>query len=177
MHSNRRYILILLVLASLLMTSLACNLPINLLHKPLTDSLPSQVIPTGTSTLTIILTEAQLNSLVAQSLQSQPQQNITNAVVNVRNGKIQIKGNVLQNNLSLPLTLNLSVTADGQGGIQYQILSAYIGPFPLSQDQVDQISSQLSSALDEQIQQVTNQMYIETIAIGDGFITVTGRAR
>jgi uncharacterized protein YpmS len=177
MQSNRSKKLILFVLAGLLTASLACNLPINLFQKSIANSLPTPVFPTETGDITINLTEAQLNSLVTQSLQSEPQQEITDVVVYIRSGKIQVKGNVQQNNMSLPLTINLTVAADGQGGIQYQIISANMGPFPLSQDMLDQISSQLSPVLDKQIQQAANEMYIDNIITGDGFITITGHTR
>jgi uncharacterized protein YpmS len=174
---NHRYMLILLAFASLLVASLSCNLPINLSQAPASNLLPTQVIPTGTGEITFTLTETELNTLVAESLQAQPQQDITDAVVYIRNGKIQVKAHIKQNSLSLPLTLNLNVVADGQGGIQYQVISGSIGPFPLSQDQLGQIESRLSNALDGQIQQATNNIYIENVLIGDGFLTITGHAR
>jgi uncharacterized protein YpmS len=167
---------VLLALGSMLIASLACNFPINLTQKSEIPSLPTQAIPSGNEELSITLTESQLNTLVNQALQSQSQ-TITNANVFVRDGKVQVKGQVQQGNLSLPLTLNLFIAANGQGGIQYQILSANVGFLPLPQDQIDQISSQLNQALDGQIRQATENIYIENIYLGEGIITITGHAR
>ncbi len=177
MQINRRATLMLLILAILLLAGLACNLPVSQIGEPNTEPIPTILVPPANESLTITLTEAQLNSLVDQALQSQQQQVIRNAQVYIRNGYIQLQGDIQQNNLTLPLTLKITVAANGQGGVQYRILSASIGPFPLPQDMVDQIAAQLSTALDEQIQAATNNIYIENIIINDGSITISGHAR
>jgi hypothetical protein len=77
--------------------------------------------------------------------------------------------------LSLPLTLNLAINPDGQGGLTYRVSSASVGPLPLPESMRDQIETMLNQNLQAQVRQLTGNIYIDSINIGSGVMTVTGR--
>jgi uncharacterized protein YpmS len=174
-------ILILLALAVL-----ACNLPVTT-SSTLKDS--AKTVPTNpaagsnqpsgstnsTNPMTITLTEGQLNAIVQQALQSN--QTVQGVQIQLQDGQATITGTVYQQGLSLPLRLTLAVSPDGQGGINYQIASASVGPLPLPQSMRDQIEALINQNLKTQVSNLTNSIYIETITIGKGVMNITGHAR
>jgi hypothetical protein len=136
----------------------------------------SVMITPGTNPTTTTITEAQVNQIIRQSPQSQGQ-SIQDPQVDLQPGVAILYGNVQQNNLTLPLRVDITLSADGQGGIRYQVVSARLGPFPLPQSSQDEIAAQLGQVLDEQINILANNMYIDDIQIGDGFVLITGHSR
>ena len=186
MKTNRFRLTWLLVLLALISASLACNLPsVNISNSDGVDqpavsvSTPEiafdQNTPSGGEQIAITLTEGQLNAIVQQAVQTDPNQTIQDMQLHLQPGEVALSGIVNQEGLSLPLRLTLAISPDGQGGLSYQVISANVGPLPLPQTMRDQIESRLNQYLQEPVRQLTNNIFIEEITIGDGILNLTGQ--
>ena len=124
--------------------------------------------------VTLILTESQLTSLVASNFQSGDGPVLQNPQVYLRNGQVQLVGTVEQSGIGLPLEILVSMQVDSNGKLDYTIDSAKLGPFPLPQAQLDQLSSELDRAIAAQLGQGDQRIVLDGITIADGTMTITG---
>lgn len=129
----------------------------------------------GTASLTI--TEQQLTSLIAIELAAQPDIPVQNVQVRLTQGQMQISGQVQQEGLSLPLTVALSITVDGQGRPRTQVLSAKLGPLPVPQAILDELTAQIDKNLIEQFGAYSGGLVFESIAVYEGYMVLTGRMK
>lgn len=192
------------VAALLLLTSLACNFSNRLsqMATPTTLSATAtekventqtqptpipqvlrntQPVPTpesqGNTPVKIVLDEERLTAIVVKELQTQQDQPIEDPQILLRDGQIQVLGNVKQGAFTLPLKMLISVSIDSSGKPKFKVTSANVGPLPLPQSTLDQISTQLDSALAENLGPEIDDVYIENITIANGLMTVTGHQR
>jgi uncharacterized protein YpmS len=182
MNKYHTHSTILLIVAALAAAALACNMP-SISGRSSADSsgaanTPQVILPTepaASGSMTITLTEGQINSIIQQTLLGRTDLPIEGLQVRLDSGQVILTGTVNQNGLSLPMRLALAVAADGQGGLSFQVSSASIGPLPLPQGMRDQIETMLNQNLQAQVRQLTNNIYVEQIEIGNGVMTVVGR--
>jgi uncharacterized protein YpmS len=187
MKINHNLSVVFSILILLAFAILACNLPVSTnsikgsVKTVPTNPAADENQPSANSTLnssnpmTITLTEGQLNAIVQQALQTN--QLVQDVQIQLLEGQIIITGTVNQQGMSLPMRLTLEVSPDGQGGINYQIVSASVGPLPLPQGMRDQIEAMINQNLKTQVSNLTSSIYIETIAISNGVVNITGHAR
>ena len=204
MNIFKRFRFLLIVAASLLLTGLACNYSGRLAQAPTQTNPPPvatekietpkiestqvpqilqniQLTPTPETQenkpVKVVLDEEQLTSIVVKELQTQQDQPIEDPQILLRDGQVQVLGNVKQGALTLPLKMLISVSVNNQGKPQYRVTSANVGPFPLPQNTLDDLSTQLDSALTQNLGSEVDNVYIENITIADGLMTVTGHQR
>jgi uncharacterized protein YpmS len=178
MKNYKNLIVILVVITVLAAAALACNMPSNLGKATETNPLQPDLLataPTSPETVTVTLTEGQINTVVQQVLQGQTTQTIESMQVHLAQGQVVLDGTINQNGLSLPVRITLFVNPDQQGGLTYDIDSATVGGLPLPATLRNQIQAMLNQQLRAQVRQLTNNIYIESVTIGDGIMTVTGR--
>lgn len=173
-----------LMMAILAIAALACNLPANNVLNPNGEaseapaSQPDAIQPVPSEgSVTISLTEGQLNQLVQQALVANPGQPIENLQIRLEAGEAILSGTVNQQGLSLPLRLKIQASPDGQGGLTYQVGSATVGPLPLPESMRSDIETALNQSLPAAVNSLTNNIYIENIVINSGIMQVTGRPR
>jgi hypothetical protein len=184
---------ILLALAALWAASLACTLP-GRSAKPPAGYAPIPVttqaagelrqnlevaaseIATSGST-TVVIDEAQLTSILAIELQSQNQLNIQDPQVYLRDGQVQLFGNLQEGKVTAPLKVFLTISADRQGQPQFQVVEAMAGPLPVPKDLLDQFTTQFDQVLGRRINPDDNLLYIDRITIADGKMTITAHTR
>jgi uncharacterized protein YpmS len=121
--------------------------------------------------------EAQLTSLVAFELQESGEEMISDPQVYLRDGQIQVFGTVEQQNVSGTARVAMTVDLDSEGRPDVNVVSASIGPFPIPQQIVDNVESELNEAFTEQLDSVAPNTRFESIVIADGKMTITGHAR
>lgn len=180
----------LLALAALGIASLACNF--SRLAAP--SPTPRPTIPVSTTSVqeleqslneaaedlqqgkqvTLIITESQLTSLVASGFQNTDGPVLQNPQVYLRDGQVQLVGTVEQSGVSLPLEILVSMQVDSSGNLDYSIDSAKIGPFPIPQAQLNQLSTELDQAIAAQMGQGEERIILEGITIADGKMVITG---
>jgi hypothetical protein len=175
-------------LAFVLFASLACNL----LRPKVT--LPEETIPVTTQAVenleqeieaaatqaestgkaTVVIDEAELTSLVAFELQKQETAVIQLPQVFLRDGQIQIGAMVVQGDASLPVQIIAAVKVDADGQPVFELVSAAIGSVALPADLVNTVSDQLTGAFDRNIRPQMGDIFIQTITIADGKMTIEG---
>jgi uncharacterized protein YpmS len=183
----------LLALAIIGAASLACSLPGRVVKPPASytpipvntqavgdlrknlEVAASQIANGGSTNL--VIDEAQLTSLLAIELKSQDRLNIQDPQVYLRDGQVQLFGNLQQGNLTVPVKIILSLSSDGKGLLQFQVIEATAGPLPVPKSLLDQFTSQFDQALEQKLNSDNNPVFIDSIVIADGKMTITAHAQ
>jgi uncharacterized protein YpmS len=186
-----RFKLPLVALAALIMVSLACSLfnrdePQLIETIPVTteavDDLKQDIQDAAeqaqnTGRISLAIDEAELTSLIALELAAVENSPVQEPQVALRDGQILFFGDVQQGGFSAPLEVSIAVQADSLGQIQYEIISAQVGPLPLSGTMLDELSKQLDIIFSNYIRTRLGDIFIEHITIGGGLLTVEGHMR
>ena len=185
-------------LLTLILTSLACTVFVG---GPDYSSLP--VIPVSgeamqsmqdevkrafeegalTGSIVLIFNEEQITSYVASrlqtdtSLQQDNQPIITDPQVYLRDGQMQIYGKTKQGLFTANIGIIVSVGVDENGQPKIDIVSADFGPLPAPKGLTDAIAAMVREAYTGSLGPVATGLRIETIAIANGTMTITGRIR
>jgi hypothetical protein len=114
---------------------------------------------------------------VALKLQETGDQTITNPQIYLRDGKIQVIGNVNRDDLTATAEVVVAVGVDSSGQANFDIESAKLGPFPLPENLISQLETRLNLIFQQQIASLAPNMVIESIQIADGQMTIEGRQR
>jgi hypothetical protein len=189
---------LLLVLAILVLASLACTIsvggpdysdrPVIPVSTEAAESLKDEIrraLEAGTVSgqVTIQITESQITSVLVQRLQSDPslQQDkkplITDPQVYLRDGQMQIFGKTQQGIFTANIGIIVAVGVDENAKPKIEIVSADFGPLPAPQGLTAAISAMIEEAYTGAVGPVATGLRIETITIADGIMTVTGRIR
>jgi uncharacterized protein YpmS len=120
--------------------------------------------------INLVFTEEQLTSLANLELQTQSDANISDIQVRLRDGQMQITGKAVQSGFEFPLSINLSISVQA-GKPQSSVVSASIGPFSLPDSVLNQITTQLDQALNDQL---AANMIVDQITIQSGAMTIEG---
>ena len=121
--------------------------------------------------------ELQLTSILNEALNSRPDLGVTNSRVYLRDGVVEIRGQVQQSGFSLPLVIQLKLFIDTQHQLQYEIVSAKVGPFPLPVSLLDQLSAYIYQALSYSLDFDRDDVYFEQVTVANGMLTVSGYLR
>jgi hypothetical protein len=133
--------------------------------------------------VTINITEPQITSVLAQRLQSdqnlQQDENplIADPQVYLRDGQMQIFGKTRQGIFTANIGIIVAVGVDEFGQPKIEIVSADFGPLPAPEGINNAISALIQEAYTGSIGPVATGLRIETISIGNGIMTISGRIR
>ncbi len=125
---------------------------------------------------TLTVTEGQLTAFVATKLAEQPKPALSDPQVFLRDGQVQIIGKVTDSGITATAKLVLEVSLSAEGLPQFELVSAEIGPFPIPEEMLKNISRSLNDAITGEGLQTAN-IQIESIEISDGFMTITGKRK
>ena len=185
-------------LITLLLTSLACTIFVggpdtsNLTPVPSSpldaDALKEQIkkaFEDGATTgiVSFTITEAQLTSVLAQRLQSDPNLQtekkpiITDPQVYLRDGQMKIYGKTQQGIFTANIGIIVNVGVDEAGKPKIEITSADFGPFPVPDGIKEAMTAMISEAYTGSLGPVATGLRIESIVIADGVMTIAGRIR
>jgi hypothetical protein len=180
-----------LLLCVFVLASLACSLP-QAIFRPDPTPLPisseaitemkdnlDEAVKTfkETGEVNLQITELQITSYLVNELNSQENPFVQNPQLLLRDGEIQMTADYQQGELTLPLKAAISVEADGAGGLAYELTSASIGPLALPEALVGQMLGQFQQMFDNNISGQLDNVYIESITIADGTMTIQGHSR
>ncbi len=127
--------------------------------------------------ITVTLTEAQLTGLLAAKMAAEPDALFQSPQVYLRDGQVQIYGQVHQGNLRANVLVVLTVTVDEDGTPQLQLAAADFGPFPVPEGLLSGLSAMLDEAFTGSVGPVLTGLRIESITIANGMLTIVGRIR
>jgi hypothetical protein len=132
----------------------------------------------NTNQTTITITEAQVTSYAALQLASDPNFSfIKNPQIRFQNGQIEVLGNVEQGILSTSIHLNLKAEVDPNGSVKITMVSANLGSMPAPQSLTDSITSITDQYLNKYLMDMANGFKIESLAIDNGTMTLSGIKR
>lgn len=172
----------------ILFTSLACNLPVG------SSNLPEGRIPISEKSAenleesvaqalenlqsgqpaTLTVNESELSSLIVYRLEQQTGGLLSQSQVYLRDGLVQYRGSLKQTPISAPVRVDVRVSAGSNGRLDYQVENASAGPFGVMQGMIDDFTTQFDQALYSSNSQL-NDIFIESVTIADGVMTITGR--
>jgi len=172
----------------LLFTSLACNLPVG------SSDLPEGRIPISEQSAenleeslaqalknlqsgqpaTLTINESELTSLVVYRLEQQTDGLLSQSQVYLRDGLVQYRGSLEQSPITVPVEVDIRVSAGPDGRLNYDVEKASAGPFGMIQNMLDDFIAQFDQALYSSNSQL-NDIFIESVTIADGVMTITGR--
>jgi len=182
--TNRQMVVLLLVILTLLWTGLSCNFPWDYLRgvnkddstedsePPATEISSTIEAPQSGEPVIIEITEEELTSTATTELQASGENRIQNIQIRLRDGTMNISGDVNQGGLNLPLDLRIKFTIDAQGKPHSQVVSASVGIFPLPENYLTDITAQLDQMMIEELESYGNNLIVDSITIADGRMTV-----
>ncbi len=178
----------------LLLASLACTLPAAA-SRPTVTPVPSPVpastqdskelqqqIATAsakfseTGELSLTLTEKQIDALLLEAISQQADLQVTDPQVFLQNGEITFTGKTVIAKLDVAVQIVFKpVVSDGL--LTVEVVSANFGKIPVPDSFLKQITELVNKNLNEHITVDGRQIQIETVQVGDGKLTITGKAR
>ena len=179
---------VLCALTALLVSTLACSIfvggpkyPTELPAPTETPmSLPQQIeqaVTAGAETgqISLVLTEGQLTSFLADKLAQQTSPVLTEPRVYLRNGQMVVYGKATSGAFTANVAMTLQASVDENGQPKIEVVSTAFGPIPAPQGFNNMIAASFQEAFTGYLGPVATGFRLETITIGDGTMTVTGR--
>jgi hypothetical protein len=124
--------------------------------------------------LSIQITEGQATAAAVMALQQVGENRVTDLQIHFRDGQIQVAGTASQSGVTLPLDVVL-VPRVQQGKPTIQILSAQVGPFPVPQQVLDQMTGQFDQLIQQQLDENGTNLVVQTITVDNGTMTVVAQ--
>lgn len=177
----------------LFLSSLACNLPGQ--NASQATALPTIPVSTeaidslldnldtakdafeNNQTVEITVTESQLTSLVASELESDSNIPLSDPQIYLRDGQVSVFASLTQNQIAIPVEIVLELGTDGQGNLKYEIIKGQLGPLPVPDNIMNRLTSRLDQSINDRTSINGQPVYIESISIGDGNLTLIGYKR
>jgi hypothetical protein len=177
--------IILLTLAAIILVSLACNLPISGLSRndeAGTLNTPLQSPETEQNNLDLSsverfsyqVTEAQLSAILREGLASRPELGIREPVAYLRDGSIELSAYVERSGLTLPMTITMDLYIDSDNYLQYEITSAKLGPLPVPQAIMDQLSVYIDQSIEQSLGVSRDSVHFESVLVQNGVLSISG---
>jgi hypothetical protein len=178
--------------ASLMFASLACSIfiggpdypaqtvPVSENEVINMQTLMEQALLSGAETgvVTIQITESQLTSYLALKMAARENPPFTEPVVLLRNGQMQMYGKVKTGVFTANMLITMNVGIDATTGMpSITIASADFGPIPAPEGINNAISTIIAEAFTGSFGPVATGIRIESIAIADGVMTLSGRIK
>ncbi len=124
------------------------------------------------------ITESQLTSYIALKLQAQVDPPFTDPQILLRNGQMLMYGKIKQGMFNANILITMNVGIDPTTGLpKIEIASADFGPFPAPEGMNTAISAVIDEAFTGSLGPVALGFRLESIAIADGVMTLTGRIK
>ena len=182
---------ILLSLAVLIFTSLACTMFVGGPDYPegtipisaeAVDSLKTQIeaaVQAGAASgeITLQISEDQITSYIAFKMAAQQNPAFQDPQVFLRNEQMQVYGKVRRGYFIANVLVALTVSVDELGQPKIEIATADFGPFPAPDGLRQSLTTIITEAYTGSLGPVATGFRLESINIADGLMTVTGRIK
>lgn len=131
-----------------------------------------------TGIVTLQITESQLTSYMAEKMAQQTNPPFTDPQILLRNGQMQMYGKITRSFFTANMLITMNVGVDETTGQpKIEIASADFGPFPAPEGINSAISAIIAEAFTGTLGPVAVGFRLESIAIIDGIMTMTGRIK
>ena len=132
---------------------------------------------TQTGQISVQLTEAQLTSYLAQHLAAEANPLLNEPRVYLHPNDMEVFGTVTQGIFTANVSIALQVSVDSLGQPQVKITRTDFGPLAAPQGLNDAITSIAEETLTGALGPAATGFRLESITIGEGVMTITGRVR
>lgn len=184
----KRAFQILVIVLSLLLAALACNLNVGGPEvpdepAPVSTEAAGDLVDTWkqafetakeTGVVSLSLTEEQLTSYFALSMAKQEKPLLTNPRVILRDGEMEIVGTYDTGTIDANVGIVMEVTVDDSGVPKIEVTSGSIGPLPLPAELLTGVSEIMNQSLTGQLGTTATGFTMESITISDGVLTING---
>ncbi len=126
---------------------------------------------------TLVISEPQLTSYLADRLATQEQPFFTDPQVYLQNGQIQIYGTAQQGYFQANIRIVVTASVDEQGQPRIEITSANFGPLPVPAGLNDVTTAAIQEAYTGTIGPIATGFRLESITVADGKLTIVGRTK
>ena len=127
--------------------------------------------------VTIIISEVQLTSFLAEKLSSQPDAFLQDPQAFLREGQIRIYGTARSGYLEATASIVLAPAVDAEGQLSLELVSADFGPLPVPEGLKNAIASIISEAYTGSLGPAATGFRLESVIIADGYMMLIGRVR
>lgn len=128
--------------------------------------------------VTLQITESQLTSYIALKMQEQANPPFTEPQILLRDGQMQLYGKINRGTFAANMLIVMNVSVDQATGLpKIEITSADFGPFPAPDGMNAAINAVIGEAFTGSLGPVATGFRLESIAIADGIMTLTGRIK
>jgi hypothetical protein len=127
--------------------------------------------------VTLVITEAQLTSYMAASLQIRDKPIFADPQVYLQDGQIQIYGTAQQGYLLATIKIVLTAGVDPQGQLKIELTTVDFGPLPVPAGLKDLITATIQEAYTGSIGPAAVGIRLESVSIVDGTMTIIGRTK
>jgi hypothetical protein len=189
-HFRWRTFGLLSVVLALVLSSLACGIG----KRPVTPAPPIPITTESVEQLQTELqtastqiqsgnpfelkvTEEQITSAIAFQLQQSGNETFTEPQVYLRDGLVQLFTTVKQGKVTAysKILVNVRITSDGYPAVELN--SVELGTLPVTQAFKDQLNTALQSAVIQYFKYGGEKLYLDSITIADGIMTIQGHQR
>ncbi len=125
----------------------------------------------------ITVNESQLTSMAALELESDPDIPLSNPQIYLRDGQVMLLASLTQNQIAVPLEIVLEISTDGQGKPEYKIVRGQVGPLPVPETIMNRLTDRLDQIIANRTTIDNQPVFIESITIGEGDLTIRGYKR
>ncbi len=128
----------------------------------------------STGEVTVTITAEQLTALLAAKLADDPDAFFQQPQVILQDNQLIIYGQAHQSKITANVRVALSVTVDEEGVPRFHLDAADFGPLPVPPGLLDGLSDMLNESLTGKIVPQATGFRLESIAIGNGTMTLRG---
>lgn len=125
----------------------------------------------------LVLSEAYLTEMLNKEFDSQDNPPLRDPRIDLEDGRMTLTGKAQQGFLQADLVLVMELTADNQGGVDVNVVTASLGDFSLPESVLDDLSAQIRTVFESQVSPEIENFYIDEIIISDGEMTIQGHPR
>lgn len=181
-----------LLLSLLLLTSLACSvfiggpeypaetIPISTADAPAMQTQVAQAFLDGAQSgvVTLTITETQLTSLLAAKMEASENPMFTDPQVFLRDNQLRLYGKITRGIVAANMQVTANVGVDPVAGTpKIEVVSADFGPLPAPEGLNSAINATLAEAFTGSLGPVAVGFRLESIAIADGKMSLSGRIK
>jgi uncharacterized protein YpmS len=170
----------------IIFASLACNLPTSGSGSPPTAAPMSdeefqqleermkQTLESSSGEVTVTFTEQQINSIITAKLASENEQIITDPVVRLTNGRMEVYGKLPQAGIPLDAKMVLKPGIDPSGNPKLDVEDVSMNGLPVPDELKDQVGNLIDQAFQEYLTSQNQGFKTSSITIEEGKMIVTG---
>jgi len=127
--------------------------------------------------VTVVFSEAQMTAYLQQKLAANPKNNFQSAQVFFREGRIKVYGIFATGSATTSAILILRPEVTSQGGINFILERAQVGPLTLPGGLLSAVSDVLTEVFTGSVGSLATGFQVKEILVGDGQIAISGVVR